>query len=65
MSTPAPNPTRFAAFLERAIAQIHAQENIPKRVIADELGYAVGRQGSTAIDYWCRSGGHIPTKKPS
>lgn len=54
------NPGKFAELLNRGVNQIHARENKPKLVVRDELGYAVGKQGRTAIDYWCRDGGHIP-----
>lgn len=54
------NTSRFAELLARAINRIHANECAPKTVIRDELGYAAGREGRTAIDYWRRDGGHIP-----
>lgn len=54
------NSTRFAELLTRAINHIHADEGKPKTVVRDELGYAAGREGRTAIDYWRRDGGHIP-----
>lgn len=52
--------SRFAELLTRAINRIHANECKPKTIIRDELGYVVGREGRTAIDYWHRDGGHIP-----
>lgn len=54
------NPAKFAELLVRGVNQIHAREGTPKLVVRDELGYAVGKQGRTALDYWCRDGGHIP-----
>lgn len=59
------NTSRFAELLTRAINRIHANECVPKTVIRDELGYAAGREGRTAIDYWRRDGGHIPAELPS
>lgn len=54
------NPEKFADLLRKAVNQIHALEGKPKLTVRDELGYAVGRYGRTAIDYWCRGKGHIP-----
>ena len=59
------NPTRFAELLTRAINRIHANECKPKTIIRDELGYAAGREGRTAIDYWRRDGGHVPAERAS
>lgn len=56
------NPFRFADLLTRAINRIHANECKPKTIIRDELGYAAGREGRTAIDNWCRDGGHVPAE---
>lgn len=59
------NPNRFAELLTRAVNRIHANEGRLKTVIRDELGYAAGREGRTAIDYWRRDGGHVPAERAS
>ena len=59
------SPFRFAELLTRAINRIHANECRPKTIIRDELGYAAGREGRTAIDYWRRDGGHVPAELAS
>lgn len=59
------NITRFAGLLTRAINRIRADECKRRTVIRDDLGYAAGRDGRTAIDYWRRDGGHIPAEMVS
>lgn len=59
------NSARFAGLLKRAVNRIHANEGVSKTIVRDELGYAAGREGRTAIDYWCRDGGHIPAEMAS
>ena len=59
------NPSRFAELLTRAVNRIHANEGKKKTIVRDELGYAAGREGRTAVDYWCRDGGHVPSKPSS
>lgn len=53
------NAMRFAELLTLAINIIKAKENKNIGVIQDEIGYVLGRDGGSAIDYWRR--GHIPT----
>lgn len=50
----------FAQILGKAVHYIAATENKSIKIIQDELGYALGRSGGSAIDYWRR--GHIPEK---
>lgn len=50
---------RFADLLGEAIHRIRwCENNKPVSVIQDELGYALGRSGGTAIAYWRK--GHVP-----
>lgn len=51
---------RFAALLQEGIAAIADHTSKPKSVIRDELGYAIGRKGGSAIEYWGYGDGHIP-----
>lgn len=52
------NPQRFADLLTEAIHRIRTREGKPIRVIQDELGYQLGRQGGTTIEYYRK--GHLP-----
>ncbi len=54
------SPTKFKELLEKSINQIHARSRKAKLIVRDELGYVAGREGRTAMDYWCRGEGHIP-----
>lgn len=49
---------RFAQLLTEAIYQIRHRESKPLQVVQDELGYALGRAGASAIEYWRK--GHLP-----
>lgn len=52
-------PTEFAELLATAVHRIKSCEsNKPIRIIQDELGYALGREGESAIYHWRR--GNIP-----
>ncbi len=42
----------FSDLLARAIDRIAFLENKTKQIVYDELGYALGRQGGSAIQYW-------------
>ncbi len=44
--------SRASDLLLRAIDRIAYLENKTKQVVYDELGYALGRQGGSAIQYW-------------
>lgn len=61
----AENSARFAELLKRAVNRIHANEGMSKTIVRDELGYAAGREGRTAIDHWCRVAEHRPTDQAS
>jgi predicted ATPase len=50
----------FGQLLSMGIRHVSACENKQIQVIEDELGYAVKRDGSTAIHYWRQ--GHWPSK---
>jgi tetratricopeptide (TPR) repeat protein len=52
------SPERFAMLLTDAIHRIKRVENKPITVIQDELGYALGRDGGSAIEYWRK--GNLP-----
>jgi DNA-binding SARP family transcriptional activator len=56
----AESPKRFAQLLTEAIHRIRRCEGKKVSVIQDELGYELGREGGTAIEYWRK--GHIPIK---
>lgn len=64
------NSARFAELLKRAVNRIHANEGISKTIVRDELGYAAGRDGRTAIDEWYRDSeqiqaGFAPLARPT
>lgn len=44
--------SKAADLLFRAINRIAYMENKTKQIVYDELGYALGRQGGSAIQYW-------------
>ncbi len=46
--------------LQEGITAIANRTSKPKSVIRDELGYAIGRKGGSAIEYWGYGDGHIP-----
>jgi hypothetical protein len=58
------SPQKFGQLLSEAVYQIRRREAsaIKKtlRLVQDELGYAVGREGGSAIEYWRK--GNIPAK---
>jgi hypothetical protein len=56
------NSAKFAELLTKAVRQIHVRENKPLSIIQDELGQAVGKSGSSAIEHWRK--GNIP-KSPT
>ena len=51
---------KFARLLTEAIHRIRLSESKNVQVVQDELGYALGREGGSAIEYWRK--GHIPPK---
>ncbi len=58
----AKSPEKFAQLLTEAIhkIRIHDSRTIKKtiRIVQDELGYALGREGGSCIEYWRK--GYIP-----
>lgn len=52
------NSAKFAELLTKAVRQIHIRENKPLSIIQDELGQAVGKSGSSAIEHWRK--GNVP-----
>lgn len=55
MTQPRPE---FARLLTEGIYRIRSLEGKSISIIQDELGYALGREGGTAVEYWRR--GHSP-----
>lgn len=55
----AASPERFATLLTKAIHQIKRIESKPIAVIQDELGYDLGREGGSIVEYWRK--GKLPT----
>ncbi|MEN4010838.1 MAG: TniB family NTP-binding protein [Chloroflexota bacterium] len=47
-----PGDARFSELLQRAIHRIAFLENKTRQAIFDEIGYAIGRQGGSAVQYW-------------
>jgi tetratricopeptide (TPR) repeat protein len=54
----AASPERFAQLLTQGIQRIRAREGKPIRVIQDELGYELGREGGAAVEHWRK--GRLP-----
>lgn len=58
------SPKKFAQLLTKAIYKIrlHESQSTKKtlRIVQDELGYELGRDGGSAIEYWRK--GYIPAK---
>jgi hypothetical protein len=56
------SPEKFAQLLTEAIYKIQAQESKTVKktlgIVQDELGYALGREGGSPVEYWRK--GHIP-----
>jgi LuxR family glucitol operon transcriptional activator len=48
----------FARLLSEGVYRIKIQQSKSLQIIQDELGYALGRQGGTAVEHWRR--GNIP-----
>jgi hypothetical protein len=49
---------KFAQLLTEGIHRIRLREAKTIQVIQDELGYAVGREGGSSVEYWRK--GHLP-----
>ena len=56
------SPERFAQLLTQAVHKIRIRESkmVKKtiRIVQDELGYALGKEGGSCIEYWRK--GHVP-----
>lgn len=53
-----PSAAKFADLLTIAVRTIAARANKTIASVQDELGYALGREGGSSIEYWRK--GHIP-----
>lgn len=51
-------PNKFSKLLTKAVRLISVGEDKTIGLVQDELGYALGREGGTAIEYWRKR--HIP-----
>ena len=54
------SPEKFSELLTEAIYHIRLHESKSLQIVQDELGYAIGREGGSAITYWRR--GNVPGK---
>lgn len=52
------NPSLFAQLLTQAVRTIAARENKTIASVQDDLGYALGRDGGSSIEYWRKA--HVP-----
>ncbi len=52
---------KFAQLLTEAIYQIRLLEHKNISIVQDEVGYAIGRDGGSPIEYWRK--GHIPKER--
>jgi len=52
---------RFALLLTEGVKRISIRERKTISLVHDELGYAIGREGGSAIEYWRK--GHIPAEQ--
>ncbi len=50
----------FARLLSEGVYRIKLHETKSLQIIQDQLGYAIGREGGSSVDYWRR--GHVPSK---
>ena len=55
------DPEQFKACLDQAIRALKRIENKDIGVIEDELGYALGREGRSTVQYWRK--GNIPAQQ--
>jgi hypothetical protein len=51
---------KFAQLLTEGIHRIRIRESKSVKAVQDELGYAMGRDGGSSIEYWRK--GHIPLR---
>lgn len=58
-----PPAKQFTTLLQVGITAIAKRTAKPKGVIRDEVGYAIGRNGGSAIEYWIYGDGRIPSQQ--
>ena len=56
----AASPTKFAQLLSEGVHRVRLYEGKSVQIVQDELGYALGREGGSAIEYWRK--GHVPAR---
>lgn len=56
----AANPQKFAELLTEGVHRVRINESKSVQIVQDELGYMLGREGGSAVEYWRK--GHIPPK---
>lgn len=56
----AASPAKFAQLLSEGVHRVRLGEGKSVQIVQDELGYALGREGGSAIEYWRK--GHIPPR---
>lgn len=56
----AASPAKFAQLLSEGVHRVRLCEDKSVQVVQDELGYALGREGGSAIEYWRK--GHVPPR---
>lgn len=56
----AASPAKFAQLLSEGVHRVRLYEGKSVQIVQDELGYALGREGGSAIEYWRK--GHVPAR---
>jgi len=56
----AASPEKFAQLLTEGIHRVRLCEGKSVQIVQDELGYALGREGGSALEYWRK--GHVPPR---
>lgn len=54
------SPAKFAQLLSEGVHRVRLCEDKSVQIVQDELGYALGREGGSAIEYWRK--GHVPPR---
>src|SRR5206468_1889319 len=49
---------KFAQLLTEGVHRVRIAEVKATQIVQDELGYALGREGGSALEYWRK--GHVP-----
>lgn len=55
------SPAKFAQLLSEGVHRVRLCEDKSVQIVQDELGYALGREGGSAIEYWRK--GHVPPRR--